>query len=113
VQTALLAALSLAITRTQYSLAQYSANDLLNIIWMLPKTVQTNNPRSITFIDLNKGQQGMDSEQGKRPTIFLIEEDDEGTEAKVSDNDWVFYLGEEPDQLQNFLNSLLPTPRAE
>lgn len=52
---------------------------------------------------------------GQIPLVVMPEKyskDVEGTEAKVSDNDWVFYLGEDPDQLQNFLNSLLPNHRA-
>lgn len=52
---------------------------------------------------------------GQTPLVVMPEKyskDVEGTEAQVSDNDWVFYLGEEPDQLQNFLNSLLPNYRA-
>jgi CheY-like chemotaxis protein len=32
----------------------------------------------------------------------------EGTEVNVAGNDWVFYLGEEPGQLRNFLSRLLP-----
>lgn len=32
----------------------------------------------------------------------------EGTEVNVGGNDWVFYLGEEPDQLSNLLRRLTP-----
>jgi len=32
--------------------------------------------------------------------------DVEGTEVNVEGNDWIFYLGEEPDQLKNFLARL-------
>ncbi len=32
----------------------------------------------------------------------------EGTEVNVVGNDWIFYLGEEPDQLRDFLGRLLP-----
>lgn len=52
---------------------------------------------------------------GQTPLVVMPEkygEDVEGTEANVSGNDWVFYFGEEPGQLQNFLNRLLPTHRA-
>lgn len=52
---------------------------------------------------------------GQSPLVVMPEKygkDVEGTEANVSGNDWVFYLGEEPDQLQNFLNRLLPTHTA-
>lgn len=31
----------------------------------------------------------------------------EGTEVRAGDNDWVFYLGEEPDQLREMLARLL------
>jgi DNA-binding response OmpR family regulator len=52
----------------------------------------------------------------RQPPLVVMPEkygkDVEGTEANVSDNDWVFYLGEEPDQLHNFLNSLLPIYKA-
>ncbi|HEY9285541.1 MAG TPA: hypothetical protein VIP46_18965 [Pyrinomonadaceae bacterium] len=34
--------------------------------------------------------------------------DVEGTEVNVAGNDWVFYLGEEPGQLRDFLFRLLP-----
>jgi hypothetical protein len=35
--------------------------------------------------------------------------DVEGTEVNVEDNDWIFYLGEEVDQLRNLLARMLPT----
>jgi DNA-binding response OmpR family regulator len=38
--------------------------------------------------------------------------DVEGTEVNVEGNDWIFYLGEEPAQLHDFLDRLLPPGRA-
>ena len=49
---------------------------------------------------------------GHTPLVVMPDKygkDVEGTEANVSGNDWVFYLGEEPDQLHNLLGRLLPT----
>ena len=49
---------------------------------------------------------------GHTPLVITPEKygkDVEGTEVNVDGNDWVLYLGEEPDQLQNFLGRLLPT----
>jgi DNA-binding response OmpR family regulator len=46
---------------------------------------------------------------GRTPLVVMPErygKDVEGTEANVAENDWVFYLGEEPDQLKNFLARL-------
>jgi CheY-like chemotaxis protein len=48
---------------------------------------------------------------GHTPLVVMPEKygkDVEGTEANVAGNDWVFYLGEEPGQLRNFLARLLP-----
>jgi DNA-binding response OmpR family regulator len=46
---------------------------------------------------------------GHTPLVVMAEKygkDLEGTEDNVGGNDWVFYLGEEPDQLYNFLGRL-------
>jgi CheY-like chemotaxis protein len=46
---------------------------------------------------------------GHTPLVVMAEwygKDVEGTEANVGGNDWVFYLGEEPDQLRNLLARL-------
>lgn len=46
------------------------------------------------------------------PLIVMAEKygrDLEGTDSNVGGNDWVFYLGEEPDQLQNLIHRLTPT----
>jgi DNA-binding response OmpR family regulator len=46
---------------------------------------------------------------GHTPLVVMAEEygkDVEGTEASVADNDWVFYLGGEPNQLRNLLARL-------
>lgn len=51
---------------------------------------------------------------GHTPLVVMpdkYDKDVEGTEANVGNSDWVFYLGEEPDQLHNFLGRLLPTRR--
>jgi CheY-like chemotaxis protein len=51
---------------------------------------------------------------GHTPVVVMPEKygkDVEGTEANVSDNDWIFYLGEESGQLENFLGNLLPTQK--
>jgi CheY-like chemotaxis protein len=48
---------------------------------------------------------------GNTPLVVMPEKygkDVEGKEDNVCGNDWVFYLGEEPQQLQNFLIRLLP-----
>ncbi|HEX8721990.1 MAG TPA: hypothetical protein VF736_15255 [Pyrinomonadaceae bacterium] len=48
---------------------------------------------------------------GHTPLVVMPEKYDrevEGTEANVEGNDWIFHLGEEPDQLRNFLARLLP-----
>ena len=48
---------------------------------------------------------------GRTPLVAMPEKyrkDVEGTEDNVEGNDWVFYLGEEPDQLRDFLARLLP-----
>jgi DNA-binding response OmpR family regulator len=47
---------------------------------------------------------------GHTPLVVMPEKYDkdlEGTEVNVGESDWVFYLGEEPDQLQNLLTRLL------
>jgi DNA-binding response OmpR family regulator len=46
---------------------------------------------------------------GRTPLVAMPErygKDVEGTEVNVGGDDWVFYLGEEPDQLKNFLGRL-------
>lgn len=46
---------------------------------------------------------------GHTPLVVMAEKygkDIEGTEAKVGSNDWILYLGEEPDQLRNLLRRL-------
>jgi CheY-like chemotaxis protein len=46
---------------------------------------------------------------GNTPLVVMPEKygtDVEGTEANVGGNDWIFYLGEEYDQLENFLARL-------
>jgi CheY-like chemotaxis protein len=48
---------------------------------------------------------------GHTPLVVMPEKygkDVEGTEVNVGGNDWVFYLGEEPGQLRDFLARLLP-----
>jgi PleD family two-component response regulator len=52
---------------------------------------------------------------GHTPVVVMPEKygkDVEGTEVNAGGNDWIFYLGEEPDQLQSFLHSLLPAEDA-
>jgi CheY-like chemotaxis protein len=47
---------------------------------------------------------------GHTPLVVMAEKynkDVEGTDVNVEGNDWVHYLGEEPDQLQNLLHRLL------
>ena len=47
---------------------------------------------------------------GHTPLVVMPEKYDralEDTEVNVEGNDWVFYLGEEPDQLKNLLARLL------
>ena len=47
---------------------------------------------------------------GHTPLVIVADkygEDVEGTEANVGGNDWVLYLGEEPNQLRNLLARLL------
>lgn len=48
---------------------------------------------------------------GRTPLVVMAEKygkDVEGTEANVGGADWVFYLGDEPDQLKNLLRRLIP-----
>lgn len=48
---------------------------------------------------------------GHTPLVAMPEKygkEVEGTEVNVGRNDWIFYLGEEPGQLRNFLARLLP-----
>lgn len=48
---------------------------------------------------------------GDTPLVVMAEmygPDVEGTVVNVEGNDWVFYLGEEPDQLNNLLRRLTP-----
>lgn len=46
---------------------------------------------------------------GRTPLVVMPEKYDkevEGTEVNVGGNDWIFYLGEEPGQLENLLDRL-------
>ena len=46
---------------------------------------------------------------GNTPLVAMAEKygkDLEGTDENVGGNDWIFYLGEEPEQLQNLLRRL-------
>ena len=46
---------------------------------------------------------------GNTPLVIMAEKygkDLEGTDEQVDGNDWIFYLGEEPEQLQNLLRRL-------
>jgi DNA-binding response OmpR family regulator len=48
---------------------------------------------------------------GHTPLIVMAEKyskDVEGTDVNVGENDWVYYLGEDPDQLQNLLSNVIP-----
>ncbi|HJR06006.1 MAG TPA: hypothetical protein VJ842_01820 [Pyrinomonadaceae bacterium] len=50
---------------------------------------------------------------GATPLVVLAdkyEKDVEGTNVNVGGNDWILYLGEDLDQLQNLLHSLLDQP---
>ncbi len=49
---------------------------------------------------------------GNTPLIVMAEKYGkhlEGTDGKVGGNDWIFYLGEDPEQLQNLLRRLIAT----
>lgn len=49
---------------------------------------------------------------GNTPLVVMAEKygkDLEGTDENVGGNDWVFYLGEDPEQLQNLLRRLTTT----
>ncbi len=49
---------------------------------------------------------------GNTPLIVMAEKygkEVEGTDENVGGNDWIFYLGEEPEQLQNLLRRLTAT----
>lgn len=49
---------------------------------------------------------------GNTPLIVMAEKYGkhlEGTEKNVGENDWIFYLGEDPEQLQNLLRRLIAT----
>jgi DNA-binding response OmpR family regulator len=48
---------------------------------------------------------------GHTPLVVMPEKygkDVEGTNVNVEGNDWILYLGEEPDQLRNLLARILP-----
>jgi DNA-binding response OmpR family regulator len=50
---------------------------------------------------------------GNTPLVVMPEKYErelEDTEDNVGGNDWVFYLGEEPDRLRNLLARLTPVP---
>lgn len=50
---------------------------------------------------------------GHTPLVVMPEKyvkDVEGTDVNVEGNDWIHYLGEEPDQLRKLLARLLQTP---
>lgn len=50
---------------------------------------------------------------GHTPLVVMPEKytkDVEGTDVNVGGNDWIHYLGEEPDQLKNLLASLITNP---
>ena len=52
---------------------------------------------------------------GHTPLVVIAEKyekEQEGTEDNVDGNDWVFYRGEEPNQLQTLLNRLVLAQRA-
>jgi DNA-binding response OmpR family regulator len=47
---------------------------------------------------------------GKTPLIVMAEkysEELEGTDENVGGNDWIFYMGEDPEQLHNLLRRLI------
>ena len=49
---------------------------------------------------------------GNTPLIVMAEKyarDLEGTDENVGGNDWIFYLGEDPEQLRNLLHRLTAT----
>ena len=49
---------------------------------------------------------------GNTPLVVMAEKygkDLEGTDENVGGNDWIFYLGEDPEQLQNLLRRLTGT----
>ena len=49
---------------------------------------------------------------GNTPLVVMAEKygkDVEGTDENVGGDDWIFYLGEEPEQLQNLLRRLMAT----
>ncbi len=49
---------------------------------------------------------------GNTPLVVMAEKyghDLEGTDENVGGNDWIFYLGEEPEQLKNLLDRLTAT----
>jgi PleD family two-component response regulator len=48
---------------------------------------------------------------GHTPLVVMPEKygkDVEGTDVNIGGNDWILYLGEEPDQLRNLLRRLMP-----
>jgi PleD family two-component response regulator len=49
------------------------------------------------------------AKSGNTPLVVMAEKygkDLEGTDENAGGNDWIFYLGEDPEQLQNFLRRL-------
>ena len=85
----------------------------------------SNGPMSIDFVLINMVGKSVEQtlqmgrhirEQakldGNTPLVVMAEKYGkhlEGTDENVGGNDWIFYLGEEPEQLQNLLRRLTAT----
>jgi DNA-binding response OmpR family regulator len=62
-------------------------------------------------LEIGRRIRGHARHNGDTPLVVMAEKygkDVEGTDVNVGGNDWVFYLGEEPDQLRNTLARLTP-----
>ena len=62
-------------------------------------------------LDIGRRIRGHAKHNGDTPLVVMAEryaKDVEGTDVNVGGNDWVFYLGEDSDQLRNMLARVSP-----
>jgi len=62
-------------------------------------------------LEIGRRIRGHAKHNGNTPLVLMAEKygkDVEGTDVNVGENDWVFYLGEEPGQLRDMLMRLTP-----
>jgi DNA-binding response OmpR family regulator len=62
-------------------------------------------------LDIGRRIRGHAKHNGDTPVVVMAEKygkDVEGTDVNAGGNDWIFYLGEDPDQLRNMLARVSP-----